>query len=113
MSGRPPAAGLRYYALIRTIMRNMSTRTTDYLDAINHLPEGASLVFHDVTWDDYEKLLDDLAERHFRVSYECGRLEIMSPLPEHEYYGRFISGLVRVVSDELDLEIEDYGSATW
>ena len=92
----------------------MSTRTADYLDAIEHLPDGATLVLHQVDWDEYEHLLEDLSDRpHLRVSYDCGKLEIMSPLPEHEKYARFIDSLVRVFSEELDLKLESYGGATW
>lgn len=92
----------------------MSTRAADYRDAIDHLPEGATLVIHRVSWDEYERLLEDVSERsHLRISYDCGKLEIMSPLPEHEEYGRFIDGLVRILSEELDLTVQNYGSATW
>ena len=92
----------------------MSTRAADYLEAIEHLPEGATLVIHQVDWDDYEKLLEDVSGRPgLRVSYDCGRLEIMSPLPEHEEYARFIEGLVRILSEEFDLTVQSYGGATW
>jgi Uma2 family endonuclease len=93
----------------------MSTRTTEYLDAIEHLPEGATLVVPQVSWDDYERLVEELQEEgmHVRVSYDQGRLEIMSPLPEHEEYGRFIDRLVHEVSETLDLKLQNYGSATW
>jgi Uma2 family endonuclease len=84
------------------------------MQAIQHLPDGATLVLHGFDWDDYERLLEDLAERpHLRVSYDRGRLEIMSPRPEHEEYARFIEGLVRVLSEELRLNVQSYGSATW
>ena len=93
---------------------HMSARTANYLDAIEHLPEGATLVIHQVSWDDYENLLEDVLGRpSLRVSYDCGRLEIMGPLPEHEEYGRFIEGLVRILSEELDLTVQSYGGATW
>ena len=63
----------------------MSTRTPAYLEAIEHLPEGAQLVLSGVSWEEYEHLLEDLPDRpRVRVSYDGGRLEIMSPLPEHE-----------------------------
>src|SRR6267378_2186290 len=69
----------------------MSTRAADYLEAIEHLPEGATLVIHQVDWDDYEKLLENVSGRPgLRVSYDCGRLEIMSPVPEQEEYASFI-----------------------
>ena len=85
----------------------MSTRTADYLDAIEHLPDGATLVLHRFSWDDYERLLEDLRERpHLRVSYDRGKVEIMSPLPEHEEYGRFIDDLVRAFSEAHDLKLQ-------
>ena len=93
----------------------MSTRTTDYLDAIAHLPEGATLVIPQVGWDDYERLVQDLEREgmHVRVSYDQGRLEIMSPHREHEKYARFIERLLHVISELLDLKVEGYGAATW
>src|SRR5262245_12901688 len=93
---------------------SMSTRTTDYLDAIDHLPSGATLVVQEVTWDEYEQLLNRLHERpNLRLSYDRGKLEIMSPLPEHEEYARFIDRLVWAVSEVQDKKLQNYGSATW
>jgi Uma2 family endonuclease len=92
----------------------MSTKTADYLDAIEHLPDGATLVLPQLTWEEYEQLLRDLPERpHLRVSYDRGTLQIMSPLPEHEEYARFIDDLARAVADLRDLALQKYGGATW
>ena len=93
----------------------MSTRSVEYREAVDHLPNGASLVFHDVSWEDYERLVEeDLADRPgLRVTYDEGRLEIMSPLPEHEEYKEFISRMVYLLGDELDINVEPRGSATW
>ena len=92
----------------------MSTRAADYHEAINHLPNGAMLVFHDVTWREYEELLEDLGEStRFRFSYDRGRLEVVSPLTKHDKYARFIDRLLYVVGSELDLTVEAYGNATW
>jgi len=92
----------------------MSTRSIDYRDAVDHLPNGASLVFQDVSWEDYEALVEDLWDRPgLRVTYDEGRLEIISPLPEHEEYKEFISRMVYLLSDELDINVEPRGSATW
>jgi Uma2 family endonuclease len=69
----------------------MSTRTVDALDAIQHLPDGATLVIHHLDWNEYEQLLEDLADRpHLRISYDRGKLEIMMPLPEHEEYAELM-----------------------
>jgi hypothetical protein len=68
----------------------------EILDAAAHLPAGAALVVADVAWDDYELLLEALAERpRLRVSYDSGRLEIVSPLSEHGEYSSLIEDLVR------------------
>jgi Uma2 family endonuclease len=92
----------------------MSTRNAEYLEAIEHLPAGAILVFQQVSWEQYENLLADLVDRPgLRVSYDEGRLEIMSPLPEHERYKEFILQLTRVLCEELDIPLEPFGSTTW
>jgi len=92
----------------------MSTSITDYREAIDHLPEGTTLVVHDVSWEDYERLLEELADRPaVRVTYDQGRLEIMSPRPEHEKYKRFIEKIIDALADDLDLNVEPVGSATW
>jgi Uma2 family endonuclease len=92
----------------------MSTHTADYLEAIEHLPAGATLRLEHVGWDEYEQLLAELIERPgLHVSYNQGRVEIMSPTTEHEEYKDFITGLVRVLSEELGVKLETRGSATY
>ena len=93
----------------------MSLRTAEQLDAVRHLPAGATLIFRDFGWDEYETLLEDLSAEgsHVRVSYDRGKLEVMSPLPEHEVYARFIDDLVRAWSEAGHLQLEKFGSTTW
>lgn len=92
----------------------MSTRTADVLDAIQRLPDGATLVLQELEWNEYERLLEDLADRpRLRVSYDRGTVHIMSPLPEHEEYAAFIDRFVDRLSEMLDLTVQAYGSATW
>jgi Uma2 family endonuclease len=91
----------------------MTTRVADYRDAVEHLPEGAALVIRDVTWEEYERVLEDLAERHVRVTYDRGTLEIMTPLSKHEKFARFIDALVQAWADAGGLIVEHVGSTTW
>jgi len=92
----------------------MSAHTTDYLEVIEHLPEGAMLRLERISWDEYEQLLEEMTARPgLRVSYDHGRVEIMSPTHEHEEYKDFIYSLVRLLSDELGIELETRGSATY
>jgi Uma2 family endonuclease len=92
----------------------MRARVADYREAVDHLPEGGTLVFQDVTWEEYEQLLNEMEDRPgVRITYDEGRLEIMSPRPEHEEYKRFIERMIDTLSDELDINVEPRGSATW
>jgi Uma2 family endonuclease len=86
----------------------------EILDATEHLPCGSTLVLHQVRWEDYECLIEGLSERPcLRVSYDHGRLEIVSPRPEHEEYARFFDDLVREYANFHDIELEKRGQATW
>jgi Uma2 family endonuclease len=92
----------------------MNVQTTDYLDAIAHLPAGATLRLPGIGWDEYEELLLELAGRPgLRMSYDTGRVEIMSPSPEHEEYKEFILRLVQVLSEIINVTLETRGSATY
>src|SRR5437016_5848331 len=70
--GSAIALAIREIWRTAAIMTSMALPiTSEILDATEHLPEGATLVIPQVTWDDYEHLLDDLTERpHLRVSYD-------------------------------------------
>ena len=92
----------------------MSTETVEYMDAIEHLPAGATLRLPSVSWEEYEALLSQLSDRPgVRVSYDAETMEIMSPLPEHEEYKDFILRLAQAISDESGITLETRGSATF
>lgn len=93
----------------------MSTTTANYLDIIERLPAGALLRLQNVAWDDYEHLLAQMESYHpgHRLSYDRGRLTVMSPSTEHEEYKDSIYSLVRVMSLELGVTLETRGTATF
>jgi Uma2 family endonuclease len=93
----------------------MSTSTRECMDAIEHLPEGATLILQEFSWQDYERLVEDLNVSHarLRVTYDHGRVEIMSPLNEHEGYARFIDALVRAFAEHRQVKLESFGGSTW
>jgi Uma2 family endonuclease len=71
-------------------------------------------VLHNITWEQYEKFLDDLGDRPLtRIAYDNGTLEIMTPLPEHEFFKEAISIAVQDAAEELEIDYESYGSTTW
>lgn len=92
----------------------MATQTLNYLDAIAHLPAGGTLILNEVPWDEYEQLLADLGDgAGVRVSYDKGRLEVMSPSSKHEKFALLITLLVWAATEELDVVIESLGSTTY
>ncbi|HLG13010.1 MAG TPA: Uma2 family endonuclease [Blastocatellia bacterium] len=92
----------------------MPVASADFVAAVAHLPHGACLRINDVPWEEYEQLLADLGEGYSaRIYYDEGRLEIMSPDSVHEKHKGIIHRLIGAVSDELDLDIESFGSTTF
>ena len=71
------------------------------------------LLLDNVDWRTYTRFLYLFAERPgYRLTYDRGRLEIMSPLAEHEINTDFLGCLARALSDELGLPIKGGGSTT-
>jgi Uma2 family endonuclease len=86
---------------------------SQYRDAIDHLPPGAMLVVQDVTWEEYEHLLEELSDRPgVRVTFDQGRLQAVSPLRAHEHYAQVMADMAVMAADSLDLPIEQLGSTT-
>ena len=72
------------------------------------------VVLRGVSWDTYEALLRDLAEQHFRLTYDRGTLEIMSPFGRrHGRSGVLISRLVESFTFELGIPIVGLRNVTW
>lgn len=78
-------------------------------------PQRADRVLlHCISWAQFENILRDLGDRRSaRVAYCDGTLEIMTPLPEHEYFKQAISIAVEDIAEVLEQEYESYGSTTW
>lgn len=78
------------------------------------VPPGQRVLLRDVTWQEFETILDELGEhRAARIAYDRGVLEIMAPLPEHEDDKEIISDLVKALLEELDIEFRSLGSTTF
>jgi Uma2 family endonuclease len=71
------------------------------------------VVFKNITWQGYQQLLGILGEnRAAKLTFDRGVLEITMPLEEHEFSGRLIELLVRILVVELGLKIKTMGSTT-
>ncbi|MGH9836670.1 MAG: Uma2 family endonuclease [Blastocatellia bacterium] len=91
----------------------MSIAATNYLEVANDLTPETPVVFHDVSWEEYELLLEELGKQPgVHVSYDRGTLEIMTTSTEHEYYGDFLHDLIRVVTLRLKIKLRSFGRAT-
>lgn len=72
------------------------------------------LVVHDVSWEDYERLLVDLSSLPgTRIAYAQGRLQAVAPCSDHELYAQVLSDLAQIVADHFGLPLEHLRSTTW
>ena len=73
------------------------------------VPPGQRLLLHDVSWAEFEAILEELGEhRGTRIAYDNGLLEIMAPLPEHESDKEIIGDLLKALLEELDTQLESH-----
>lgn len=87
--------------------------TTNYYDIVSQLPPATDITFHNVSWEEYEELLDQVGEASgLRISYNEGTLQIMSLSPEHEKYARFFEKITTTICLRLRIKILSFGSAT-
>ena len=91
-----------------------SVRTdTDYAALIEAMPQGAVLTLDHVDWNEYEDLLRQFDERPaIRLTYDQGRLEIMTLSPEHERAAGLFPALILVLAEECGLNYLSYKSTT-
>ncbi|QSJ19591.1 Uma2 family endonuclease [Nostoc sp. UHCC 0702] len=76
-------------------------------------PAEQRTVLHNISWETFEALLRDTGEdRGSRFAYDCGTLEIMTPLFEHENPKIQIERFILVLAEELDIQIISAGSTT-
>lgn len=72
------------------------------------------VLLHNISWQQFENLLVDLGQtRSSRVAYNNGTLEIITPLPECEYYKEIIGTAIKDIAEVLERDYESLGSTTW
>ncbi|MEL6439536.1 MAG: Uma2 family endonuclease [Cyanobacteria bacterium J06621_8] len=78
------------------------------------VPPGQTIVLENISWTEFEAILEDLgSSRGSRIAYDQGRLEIMTPLPEHEVNKVYLSNFVEILLEELDIEFCPLDSTTF
>ena len=69
------------------------------------IPAEQRVVLDNIRWSTYEAILDDVDNRHGRITYDQGVLEIMSPSQRHERVKYWIRRLIDVATEELGVEV--------
>lgn len=91
----------------------MTTEALTYLGMVSQMPEDTVVTCHNVSWEDYEELLDQVGEASgLRISFDCGTLQVMTLSSEHEKYTRFIERIVSTISLRLRIRTVSFGSTT-
>jgi Uma2 family endonuclease len=84
------------------------------MSAVSSTTRPQRLVLHGVSWREYTRMLRAFAERPgFRLTYDRGTLEIMSPLFEHEVAVDLLGRFVVVLTEELGLPLQAGRSTTF
>jgi Uma2 family endonuclease len=73
------------------------------------VPRGGSLVLGAVPWKTYLRVLRTFDDRHLRITYDRGALEIMTLSSEHERFKRLLLLLIAV----LGWNMAGFGSMTF
>src|SRR5438045_1325346 len=75
---------------------------------------GQRVLLNDVTWQEYVAIGEALRDRPgLRLTYDRGRLEIMTLSPEHERRKYLFGRLIDILSEELDLPVVGFASTTY
>lgn len=89
-------------------------RARDFLPSIRNLYPGGTLTYHNVDWEEYEWLLEDMGAGYSaRICYDHGKLEIHMPLPIHDFIGICLSRLLFVFAEEMGIDVNGLGSTTF
>ena len=70
-------------------------------------------LLENISWSTFETLLKEIGNRRgYRIAYDNGMLEIMSPLYEHENPKIQSDRFIFILAEELGIEIKSAGSMT-
>jgi Uma2 family endonuclease len=70
------------------------------------------IVLHDISWERYRAISDALTECHVRLTYDRGRLELMTKSRRHDSLSRFLYRLIIILTEETGLLVGSCGGMT-
>ncbi|HEY8665083.1 MAG TPA: Uma2 family endonuclease [Tepidisphaeraceae bacterium] len=85
---------------------------TAILESESVPPEVEHLLLEDVSWEYYEQTLRELEHRRLRITFDDGRMEIMSPSATHEWIKKIIARVLEAYALATGLRIQGFGSFT-
>lgn len=88
---------------------------TALTDLLLCLQPGHSVLFSGVNWSDYVHLCEVRDEHHkgVKITYDRGRVELMSPSYRHEKWGSRLADLVKVYAEEAGIPHIGGGGTTF
>ncbi len=94
-----------------SVTETLKPPPTHLLDGV---PPDKRVVIIDVTWDDYESLVEQIGEsRNCRVAFDGKDIEMMTLGPLHERQKSLLDWFIMIVASELKVERQPMGSTTW
>lgn len=71
------------------------------------------IVLAGISWEVYEQLREKEENWHVRMTYDNGRLELMSPSPDHEGITKLIARMIETFMEETGVSHRSLRSTTW
>ena len=72
-----------------------------------------TFTIENASWELYELLVRDVEGQNVRITYDEGRMVLMSPLPIHEKIKKLAGRLIETACLELRIPLSSFGSTTW
>ena len=73
---------------------------------------NGGVLLRNIPWATYEAMVEDPANRHVRMTYDRGSLELMSPLSPHETLLVYFRRMIEALAFELGIPIKGLGATT-
>ena len=91
----------------------LTATQTDYVGLVEAMPAGAIVILSDVSWEEYDRLLHDLDEHTgIRLTYDRGKLQIMTVSLNHEKPAGFFPHLIMLLAMECGMNFISARSTT-
>jgi Uma2 family endonuclease len=82
-------------------------------DAVGASATGEQrFVLDAVDWASYVKIADGVGERHVRVTYDQGSIELMTTSYRHEWWSDRLHTVIKCLAVELNIDLQSGGSTT-